>query len=57
MVRDWSIPYLEAHELVGDALREGAYRRVLDVPEQVLDAHLKAHSITLCLHSINRLNM
>ena len=31
---------LESHELVGDALREGADGGVLDVPEEVLDADL-----------------
>ena len=31
---------LEAHELVGDALREGPDGGVLDVPEEVLDADL-----------------
>ena len=31
---------LQAQQLVGDPLRERAHRRVLDVPQQVLHAHL-----------------
>ena len=31
---------LEAHELAGDALAEGAHRGVLHVPQQVLHPHL-----------------
>ena len=39
-VVELSVEPLEAHDLVGDLLRQGSDRRVLDVAKQVLDADL-----------------
>ena len=39
-VVELSVEPLEAHDLVGDLLRQGSNRRVLDIAKQVLDANL-----------------